>query len=341
MPIVLVIIFSIIALALVLLYFLAPPVFQTVVKYSKCVLKGLVFAHIQFFKYMQGKAVTSEKKNGDMESLKRKLAESKERIINLQDQLSEKNQKLESASREIETICSERDDCKAEYDRLYQGHQQLLHIHDELRGRLYVVSPEYVANVWCQEFDGVYDWIKNTEKEALELIRQDSIKECEQFILTYLATCQDVHVKEVQSWALTLKDASSITGSIAAADLDGCGNYEEKLLYLRKRAFLYYYRPIISSMILFLENCRIHSSERWKWEELINRGIAHLSKLGILVNYIPTGTIYESASFENICISESPNPNAQENVIERIISFGINSADLDLPVQNTEIVVNL
>lgn len=341
MPIVLVIIFSIIALALVLLYFLAPPVFQTVVKYSKRVLKGLVFAHVQFFKYMQGKTVTSEKKNGDMESLKRKFAESKERIIYLQDQLSEKDQKLESASREIEKISSERDDCKAECDRLYQGHQQLLHIHDELRGRLYVVSPEYVANVWRKEFDGIYNWVKNTEKEALELILQDSIKECEQFILAYLATCQDVHVTEVQSWALTLKDAYSITGSVAAADLDGCGNHEEKLLYLRKRAFLYYYRPIISSMILFLENCRIHSSKSEKWEDLMYRGITYLSNKGILVNYIPTGSIYDSMEYENIIISESPDPNAKENVIEKIISYGVNSTELDTPIQNTEIVVNL
>ena len=113
MPIVLVIILSVIALTLVLLYFLAPLIFQTVVKYSKRVLKGLVFAHVQFFKYMQGKAMTSEKKNGDMESLKRKLADSKERIINLQGQLSKKDQELESASREIEKICSEWDDCKA------------------------------------------------------------------------------------------------------------------------------------------------------------------------------------------------------------------------------------
>ena len=341
MPVVLAIIFSVIVLTLVLLYFLAPPVFQTVVKYSKRVLKGLVFAHVQFFKYMQGKAVTSEKKNGDMETLKRKIAESKERIINLQDQLSEKNQELKCASREIESICSERDDCRAKYDRLYQDHQQLQHCHDELRGRLYAVSPEYVANVWCKEFDGVYNWIKNTEKEALELIRKDSVKECEQFILAYLETCQDVHVTEIQSWALTLKDACSVTGAVAAADLDGCGNNEEKLLYLRKRAFLYYYRPMSSSMLLFMENCRIRSSKSEKWEKLIHQGITYLSNQGILVNYIPTGSIYDSLEYDNIIISESPDPDAKENVIERIISYGVNSTELDTPIHNTEIVVNL
>jgi len=304
------------------------------------VLKGLVFAHIQFFKYMQGKAMTSEKKNGDMESLKRELAESKERIINFQEQLSEKDQQLESASREIETISSERDDYKAEYDRLYQGHQQLLHIHDELRGKLYAVSSECVSDLWCNEFDGVYKWIKDTEKEALELINQYSIKECEPFILAYLATQYDDYLVDVRHWALTLRSASAITGNVTV-DLDAYDNDQEKLVYLRKRAFLYYYRPMVSSLILFLENCRIHSPKNEKWGDLIHNGIDYLSKLGILVNYIPTGAIYESSAFENIGINESSNPDAQENVIERIISFGVNSADLDLPVQNTEIVVNL
>ena len=336
MPIVLVIIFSVIALALVLLYFLAPPVFQTVVKYSKRVLKGLVYAHIQFFKYMQGKAVTSEKKKDDMESLKRHLAECEESIEKLHQQLSMNDQEWKNAMGEIDVLTFQTD-----YQELSEEYKSLLSIHKELKGSLYTVSKDCVANVWCKEYNDIHNWIKNTEKETLELILQDSVKECERFILTYLAACQNVHVSEVQSWALTLKDACSITGSVAAADLDGCGNYEEKLLYLRKRAFLYYYRPIISSLILFLENCRVHSSKREKWEELIRRGTTYLSNKGILVNYIPTGSIYDGMKCENIIINESADRNAKENVIERIISYGVNSTELDIPIQNTEIVVNL
>lgn len=341
MPIVLVIIFSVIALTLVLLYFLAPPVFQTVVKYSKRVLKGLVFAHIQFFKYIQGKAVTSEKKKEEMESFKRQIEERDEIIEKLRQQLSMKDQEWKNAMGEINVLTSERDKIQIDYQGLSEEHQRLLSIHNELKGSLYTVSKDCVADVWCMEYDGIHNWIKNTEREALELMRQDSIKECEQFILAYLATCQDVHASEVQSWDLTLKHACSITGSVAATDLDGCGNYEEKLLYLRKRAFLYYYRPMVASLILFLENCRIHSSKGEKWEELIYQGITYLSNKGILVNYIQTGSIYDRMKYDNIIISESPDPNSKENIIERIISYGVNSTELDIPIHNTEVVVNL
>ena len=136
MPIVLVIIFSVIALVLVLLYFLAPPVFQAVVKYSKRVLKGLVFAHIQFFKYMQEKAMTSEQGKGGMESLKRRLAECEESIKKLRQQLSMKDQEWREALGEIDFLSSERDKIKTDYLELCEEYQSLLSTHNELKGSL-------------------------------------------------------------------------------------------------------------------------------------------------------------------------------------------------------------
>lgn len=329
-----------VAIILVALHQYAPTVYYAIISYTIRVLKGLIYATVHFFKYVQGKPgqmrLSDQEAISQLSSKNSKLQKAYDSTIMqlqlVQFQLNELSKKLKSCTDEKNDIALRLEKKSKEFDKLLENY-------DEIRGRLYPVSSEHVSEVFCQEFEKITSIIYKTESFLYELSKTEPLSENNQLLL-FLQSKQNNDIISFHGWYLTLKYASSLTG-VGALDIDSYTNYKEQIDYLRRNAFTRYYRPILSSLLLCMEQYRVQSVNKQEWNSAIMHAIGELKNFNIDVNYIPTGAKYESTSIDNIIITESKNANAPVGVVEEVISIGINTSELDVPVQETEIIMNL
>ena len=318
----------------------APVVYHAVISYTIRILKGLIYASVQFFKYVQGKP--GQTRLSDQEAISQlssKISELQKAYDSTIIQLQSVQLQLNESSKKLKSCTDEKNDIALRLEKKDKDFHELLESYDEIRGRFYPVSSEHVSEVFCQEFEKITSIIEKTESSLYELSKTEPLSENHQ-LLVFLKSKQNDDIISFHGWYLTLKFASSLTG-VGALDIDSYTNYKEQLDYLRRNAFTRYYRPVFSSLLLCMERYRVQSVNKQEWNSAIMLTIGELKNFNIDVNYIPTGAKYESTSIENIIIIESNNANAPVGVVEEVISIGINTSELDVPVQETEIIMNL
>lgn len=329
-----------VAILLVALHQYAPAAYHVIISYTIRVLKGLIYAIVQFFKYVQGKP--GQTRLSDQETINQlssKNSELQKAYDSSIKQLQSVQLLLEESSRKLESCVDEKNGIALRLEKKDKEFEKLLKNYDETRGRLYPVSSEHVSEVFCQEFEKITSIIEETESFLYDHTKKEEPSLNYQ-LLNYLQTKQLKDVSTFYGWYLTLKYASSLTG-VGALDIDSYTNCKEQIDYLRRNAFTRYYRPILSSLLLCIEQCRVQSVNKQEWNGAIMQTIEGLKAFNIDVNYIPTGAKYESNAIDNIIITESKNANAPVGVVEEVISIGINTSALDVPIQEAEIIMNL
>lgn len=329
-----------VAIILVALHQYAPAVYHAVISYTIRILKGLIYASVQFFKYVQGKP--GQTRLSDQEAISQlssKNSELQKAYDSTIMQLQSVQLQLNESSKKLKLCTDEKNDIALRLEKKNKEFDKLLENYDEIRGRLYPVSSEHVSEVFCQEFEKITSVIEKTESSLYELSKIEPLSENHQ-LQVFLQSKQNNDIITFHGWYLTLKYASSLTG-VGALDIDSYTNYKEQIDYLRRNAFTRYYRPILSSLLLCMEQYRVQSVNKQEWNNAIMHTIGELKNFNIDVDYIPTGAKYESTSIDNIIITESNNANAPVGVVEEVISIGINTSELDVPVQETEIIMNL
>lgn len=329
-----------VAIILVALHQYAPAVYHAIISYTIRILKGLIYASVQFFKYVQGKP--GQTRLSDLEAISQlssKNAELQKAYDSIIMQLQSVQLQVNELSKELKSCTDEKNNIALRLEKKNKEFDKLLKNYDEIRGRLYPVSSEHVSEVFCQEFEKITSIIEKTESSLYELSKSEPFPENHQ-LLVFLQTKQNNDIISFHGWYLTLKYASSLTG-VGALDIDSYTNYKEQIDYLRRNAFTRYYRPILSSLLLCMEQYRVQSENKQEWNSAIMNTIGELKNFNINVNYIPTGAKYESTSIDNIIITESKNANAPVGVVEEVNSIGINTSELDVPIQKTEIIMNL
>ena len=329
-----------VAIILVALHQYAPAVYHSVISYTIRILKGLIYASVQFFKYVQGKP--GQTRLSDQEAISQ-LSSKNSELQKVYDstimQLQSVQLQLNESSKKLKSCMIEKNDISLRLEKKDKEFDKLLENYNEIRGRLYPVSSEHVSEVFCQEFEKITSIIEKTESSLYELSKTEPLSENHQ-LLVFLKSKQNDDIISFHGWYLTLKFASSLTG-VGALDIDSYTNYKEQIDYLQRNAFARYYRPILSSLLLCMEQYRVQSENKQEWNSAIMNTIGELKNFNIDVNYIPTGAKYESTSIDNIIITESKNANAPVGVVEEVISIGINTSELDVPIQKTEIIMNL
>lgn len=329
-----------VAIILVALHQYAPAVYHAIISYTIRILKGLIYASVQFFKYVQGKP--GQTRLSDLEAISQLSSKNSELQIAYDSiimQLQSVQLQVNELSKELKSCTDEKNNIALRLEKKNKEFDKLLKNYDEIRGRLYPVSSEHVSEVFCQEFEKITSIIEKAESFLYELSKTEPLPENHQ-LLVFLQTKQNNDIISFHGWYLTLKYASSLTG-VGALDIDSYTNYKEQIDYLRRNAFTRYYRPILSSLLLCMEQYRVQSVNKQEWNSAIMNTIGELKNFNIDVNYIPTGAKYESTSIDNIIITESKNANAPVGVVEEVISIGINTSELDVPIQETEIIMNL
>lgn len=329
-----------VAILLVALYQYAPAVYHVIISYTMRVLKGLIYAIVQFFKYIQGKP--GQTRLSDQETIKQlstKISELQNSYDSNIKQLQSLQLQLNESSKKLKSCVDEKNNISLKLEKKDKEFEKLLESYDEIRGRLYPVSSEHVSEVFCQEFEKITSIIEKTESSLYELAKTEPSPENHQ-LLNYLQTKQQKDVNTFYGWYLTLKYASSLTG-VEALDIDSYTNYKDQIDYLRRNAFTRYYRPILSSLLLCMEQYRTQSMNKQEWNSAIMQTVEGLKVFNIDVNYIPTGAKYESTAIDNIIITESKNATTPVGVVEAVISIGINTSELDVPIQEAEIIMNL
>lgn len=330
-----------IAILLVALHHYLPAAYNVIISYSIRILKGVVYAAVQFFNYVQGKPETT--RLSDQETISQLYLKNME-LIKACDlstkQLQSVRGQLEDTAKKFETCVKEKTRISLELDKRNKEFSKLLENYDEIRGRLYPVSMKHVSEVFCREYEKMIAIIENAESSLYQLVEQeDTIFGIHSFV-HYLQMKRQDDINTFNGWYLTLKYASSLTGA-GALDIDAYTNYNDKIAFLRRNAFMRYYRPMLSALLLCMEHCRIRSCNQHKWNDCILQIIDKLKNSDITVNYIPTGAQYHSSAIENIIISESKNVDAPIGIVEEVLSIGINTTELDVPIQETEIIMNL
>lgn len=330
-----------VAILLVALRQYAPTAYHVIISYTIRILKGLVYATIQFFKYVQGKP--GKTRLSDQETINQLSS----RISELQkandfsaNQLQSVQILLDETTKKLELCVDEKNDFALKLEKKDKEFDKLLENYDEIRGRLYPVSLEHVSEVFCHEFEKISSIIEITESHLYELVKNERSSLDKYELLNYIQSKQNDDINIFHGWYLTLKYASSLTG-VGALDIDSYTNHKEQVDYLRRNAFTRYYRPILSSLLLCLEHYRVLSVNKLEWKSAIIQTIEGLKEYNIDVNYIPTGEKYDSTAIDNIIITESQNANAPVGIVEDILSIGINTSELDVPIQETEILMNL
>ena len=330
-----------VAILLVALHQYAPAAYHIIISYTIRVLKGLIYAIVQFLKYVQGKP--GQTRLSDQETINQlssKNSELQKAYDSSIKQLQSVQLLLEKSSKKIKSCMDEKNDITLRLEKKDKEFEKLLENYDEIRGRLYPVSSEHVSEVFCQEFEKITSIIEKTESFLYNHAKKKEPSHDDHQLLNYLQTKRQKDVSTFYGWYLTLKYASSLTG-VGALDIDSYTNYKEQVDYLRRNAFTRYYRPILSSLLLCLEQYRVLSVNKEEWNRAIMKTIGELKDFNIDVNYIPTGSNYKSNAIDNIIITESKNEKSPVGVVEEVISIGINTSALDVPIQETEIIMNL
>ena len=330
-----------VAILLVALRYYAPAAYHVTISYTIRILKGFVYATVQFFKYVQGEP--SQTRLSDQETINQlssKISELQKANDYSTNQLKSVQFLLDETTKKLELCVDEKNDIALKLEKKDIEFDKLLENYDEIRGRLYPVSLKHVSEVFCQEFEKISSIIEITESHLYELAKKEtpSLDNCQ--LLNYIQSKQNDDVNTFHSWYLTLKYASSLTG-VGALDIDSYTNYKEQVNYLRRNAFTRYYRPILSSLLLCLEHYRVLSVNKLEWNSAIMQIVEGLKEYNIDVNYIATGAKYESTAIDNIMITESKNANVPVGIVEEILSIGINTLELDVPIQETEVIMNL
>ena len=326
---------------LVALWHYTPATYHIIINYVLRILKGFAYATVQFVKYVQGKPGQTQLSDREMiDSLSSKYTSLQtaydanlQQLQATQIQLEEKTNEISSYENENAKLRSKSEKQEKEFDRLLDSY-------NEMKGKLFPVSKSFVSDFFCQEFEQVTSCIEHAEQTLYKMLEREMAEQSNQHLLHYLMVKQQNDVNEFYGWYLTLKYASSLTGA-GALDIESYTDYKSQLSYLRRNAFMRYYRPITSALVLCMEQCRTNSRSQQSWAACIKKTIDELSTQNIVVNYIPVGTVYDSSSFDNLIISESPRKDSPVGVVEDVVTIGINSSDLDVPIQETEIIMNL
>lgn len=330
-----------VAIILVALHQYAPAVYHAVIIYTTRIIKGLIYATVQFFKYVQGKPGQTRLSNQEtIKQLSTKISELQKTYDSNIKQLQSLRLQLEESSKTLKSCMDEKNEISSKLEKKDIELKKLLESYDEIRGRFYPVSSEHVSEVFCQEFEKITSIIERIESFLFELVKKEESSLEKHPLLNYFQTKRQKDVNTFYGWYLTLKYASSLT-SVGALDIDSYTNYKDQIDYLRRNAFTRYYRPILSSLLLCMEQYRVQSVNKKEWDGAMMKAFDGLKMFNIDVNYIPTGAKYESNSIDNIIITESKTANAPDGVVEEIVSIGINTPELNIPIQETEIIMNL
>ena len=330
-----------VAILLVALHQYAPAAYHVIISYMIRILKGLIYSTVQFFKYVQGKP--GQTRLSDQETINQlstNISELQKAYDYSTKELQSVQFQLNETTKELKSCVDEKNDIALRLEKKDTEFEKLLENYDELRGSFYPVSLKHVSEVFCQEFEKILSIIEKTESFLYEQVKNEESSLENQQLLNYLQTKLNNDVTTFHGWYLTLKYASSLTG-VGALDIESYTNYKEQIDYLRRNAFTRYYRPILSSLLLCLEQYRVQSVNKQKWNGAIMQIVERLKELNIDVNYIPTGAKYDGTAIDNIIITESKTANAPVGVVEEVISIGINAPDLNVPIQETEVIMNL
>lgn len=303
-------------------------------------IKGFFYAYSQFIKYVrcqptndncQDKAAL-EKKQAEVDVLRRNLQAEQLKSSHLKEELEDKENQLAAT-------LHERDKIERELESLMKVHKRLSNDYKEVCGMFHKLSKDNIADVFCSEFDRTMKIIRQAETHVFDCIGHSNECVYNVNLLQYVRAITVLPLDEVYSWYLTLRAASSLAG-VGALDIDSFDDYKSQLHYLRKNAFVRLYRPHISSLLLLMEQTRLLENGNAMGVEITNF-IHALASLGISPIYLPTGSIFESDHFDEVHITESSNPKAPTRVVEKVISYGVNSDSLDVTQQKTEIIMNI
>jgi len=211
-----------------------------------------------------------------------------------------------------------------------------------------ILLSQFVSCSFCEEYKqiakiidaGIYSIL--VFLETLSRSKEEgSLKLIDEIVELLRNSLSQESVQHVKQWFYSLDTAKVIKGQ-AVIDLKSKRSEDTQLTYLRQNAFLDYYRPVLSSLLLVLEHVRYLSpelsSKATKYIKYINETI---KEFGFEVLYIPTGTVYEGDDFSTLDINAISNASAPSNYVSKVIKIGINSKEFTVPIEKTIIEMNI